>query len=81
MSDERASCLACGGAGGGPFGRAGSAWDTEDYVCPRCRGTGAERLDVTVSASASASPALARPGVAKVPNVPVRRKRAAGDES
>ena len=75
MSDERTSCLACGGAGGGPFGRAGSVWDTEDYVCPRCRGTGAERLEVTAAAS------IPRPGVAKVADVPVRRKRAAGDES
>jgi hypothetical protein len=22
------------------MGRAGSAWDTEDYVCPRCKGEG-----------------------------------------
>jgi hypothetical protein len=37
---ERVSCPACGGAGGGPIGRAGSAWDDEDYVCPRCEGEG-----------------------------------------
>jgi DnaJ-class molecular chaperone len=37
---ERVTCPACGGAGGGPMGRAGSAWDTEDYVCPRCEGEG-----------------------------------------
>ena len=36
----RTACPACGGAGGGPMGRAGSAWDTEDYVCPRCKGEG-----------------------------------------
>ena len=40
MSEERPPCPACGGAGGGPIGRAGSAWDTEDYVCPRCEGVG-----------------------------------------
>ena len=39
-SSGRTACLACGGAGGGPIGRAGSAWDTEDYVCPRCKGEG-----------------------------------------
>ena len=35
---ERVACPACGGAGGGPFGRAGSVWDDEEYVCPRCKG-------------------------------------------
>lgn len=34
------TCPSCGGAGGGPLGRAGSAWDDEDYVCPRCEGMG-----------------------------------------
>ena len=38
--EERTACPSCGGAGGGPIGRAGSAWDTEDYVCPRCEGSG-----------------------------------------
>lgn len=33
-------CPSCGGAGGGPFGPAGSAWDNEDFVCPRCEGAG-----------------------------------------
>jgi hypothetical protein len=37
---ERQTCPSCGGAGGGPIGRAGSAWDDEDYVCPRCEGEG-----------------------------------------
>ena len=37
---ERIGCPACGGAGGGPFGRAGSAWDDDEYVCPRCKGEG-----------------------------------------
>lgn len=39
------SCPACGGAGGGPFGRAGGAWDDEDFVCPRCKGAGVIALD------------------------------------
>lgn len=42
---SRVTCPACGGAGGGPFGRAGSAWDDDTYVCPRCRGAGALALD------------------------------------
>lgn len=37
---EHITCPACGGAGGGPMGRAGSAWDTEEYVCARCEGLG-----------------------------------------
>jgi hypothetical protein len=37
---ERIPCPSCGGAGGGPIGRAGSAWDDESYVCPRCEGLG-----------------------------------------
>jgi hypothetical protein len=37
---ERETCPACGGAGGGPMGPAGSAWDDESYVCPRCEGEG-----------------------------------------
>jgi len=39
-AEEKVTCPACGGAGGGPFGPAGSAWDDEDYECPRCKGTG-----------------------------------------
>ncbi|HEY5147894.1 MAG TPA: hypothetical protein VII82_14065 [Polyangiaceae bacterium] len=34
------ACPACGGSGGGPFGRLGSAWDVDGYECPRCRGAG-----------------------------------------
>jgi hypothetical protein len=52
-------CPACGGAGGGPLGRAGRAWDTEDYVCPRCDGLG-----VIVLRDADALP-ISGPGVAK----------------
>ena len=38
---DSVACPSCGGAGGGPFGRAGSAWDDDAYVCPRCEGVGA----------------------------------------
>jgi len=58
-------CPSCGGSGGGPFGRAGSAWDTETYVCPRCEGSG--QID------------LQKPGVVKtaVVTAPVREKKQA----
>ncbi len=69
---ETSRCIACGGAGGGPFGRAGSAWDTEDYVCPRCRGTGVERLEIP-----SARPGIAK--AAKAASVAPARKRVVGD--
>ena len=55
---ERVTCPACGGAGGGPIGRAGSAWDTEDYVCPSCQGEGMVAL-------ADASSPSQRPGIVK----------------
>lgn len=54
-AEERVTCPACGGAGGGPFGRAGSAWDDESFVCPRCKGAGVVPLDEVVL----------RPGLAK----------------
>jgi hypothetical protein len=75
MSDDLTECPSCGGAGGGPFGRAGSAWDTEDYVCPRCRGVGKVRVGAE-------PPAVVRPGVVKAspPAAPERTKRrASGD--
>jgi hypothetical protein len=56
-------CPSCGGAGGGPTGRAGSAWDDEDYVCPRCEGAG------TIPLAHAAEVVVAGPGVAKA--VPV----------
>jgi hypothetical protein len=60
MSDDRVTCPACGGAGGGPFGPPGSAWDVESYECPRCRSLGVVPL-------AHAGPtAVARP-LAKAP--------------
>ena len=55
---ERIACPACGGAGGGPFGRAGSAWDDEAYVCPRCESEGMILMDVPGESQ--------RPGLAKV---------------
>jgi hypothetical protein len=65
-------CPSCGGSGGGPFGRAGSAWDTDDYVCPRCEGlghiSGIDTLDKGV-----------RPSVAKAAQAePTKKKKAAG---
>lgn len=48
------TCPACGGAGGGPFGRAGSAWDDEDFVCARCKGAGVIALDDVAGLSRSA---------------------------
>ena len=43
MVDGGGECPSCGGSGGGPFGRPGSAWDVEGYVCPRCKGLGVLR--------------------------------------
>jgi hypothetical protein len=58
MREQDAECPACGGSGGGPFGRAGSAWDVEGYVCPRCQGVGVVRMETAVAA---APPAARRP--------------------
>ncbi len=74
MSDERAdkTCPSCGGAGGGPLGRAGGAWDTDDYVCPRCAGLGiltlrdVEEIPVSGPGVVKASPStppVALPGL------------------
>lgn len=60
-------CPSCGGAGGGPIGRAGGAWDDDDYVCPRCEGLGVVALDDV----------MARPGLAKATadeSLPNKRK-------
>jgi hypothetical protein len=59
---ERQVCPACGGAGGGPFGRANSGWDIESYECVRCEGWGYLREAADVD---EAPPAIARPGIAK----------------
>ncbi len=55
---ERAPCPACGGAGGGPFGRAGGIWDDEAYVCTRCQGEGV--VSITDDLLYSRRPGLAR---------------------
>jgi hypothetical protein len=50
------------------MGRAGSAWDTEDYVCPRCEGEGMILL---------AEPLSQRPGLVKATpeqQLPQKRK-------
>ena len=60
MSDL-VTCPSCGGAGGGPFGRAGSAWDTEEFVCPRCKGVGALSPEELIATQAE----RVRPGIAK----------------
>jgi hypothetical protein len=59
VDETQTACPACGGAGGGPLGRAGRAWDSEDYVCPRCRGLG-----VLVIREADSAP-VSGPGVVK----------------
>ena len=58
---DKVPCPACGGAGGGPFGRAGSAWDDEGYVCVRCEGVG-------LVSEIEAAP-VARPGIVKASTV------------
>jgi hypothetical protein len=82
MSDHGAKCPACGGAGGGPFGRPGSAWDVETYVCPRCQGLGVVSNDVAVrhSLAKAADPAIdgavRGPGIADTrPRIEERVKR------
>jgi hypothetical protein len=65
---ERIPCPSCGGAGGGPLGRAGGAWDDEEYVCPRCKGLGVVALDdvmIPRPGLAKASPDEAQPGKRK----------------
>ncbi|MGH7435338.1 MAG: hypothetical protein ACRENE_06665 [Polyangiaceae bacterium] len=58
MRSRGVECPACGGCGGGPFGKPGSPWDVEAYVCPRCEGLGVLR-EVVIDA-APANP-LVRP--------------------
>ena len=62
---ERHPCPACGGAGGGPIGRANSAWDIESYECPRCEGSG-----FVIESEIETAP-VARPGIVKATPVPV----------
>lgn len=72
---DRIACPACGGAGGGPFGRAGSAWDDESYVCTRCKGAGKIALE-------DAAPTSVRPGIVKaLPGdaaTPAKKRKATG---
>ncbi len=63
-------CPSCGGSGGGPFGPAGSAWDDEAYVCPRCQGAG--RIAATPGLRSMPS----RPPVAKASPAPAAAKPA-----
>lgn len=70
---KQMNCPSCGGSGGGPFGRMGSAWDREDYVCPRCEGRGAiaapdvrkAQQPVPKAPAAAKKPGLAKGRVAK----------------
>lgn len=78
---ERLPCPACGGAGGGPFGRAGSAWDTEDYVCFRCEGVGMVAMDDGMVPSQRPGLVKANPDAAPAPSLsdvkPGKRKASA----
>ena len=69
---DHVECPACGGAGGGPFGRAGSAWDVETYECPRCEGTGRVSLPTTAVTAGAA-------GLAKTVADPARRPETGTD--
>jgi hypothetical protein len=89
MSGGGMTCPSCGGSGGGPFGRPGSAWDVETYVCPRCRGAGSVHVAAQVATPATApSPqglakaaprpaehAPAKPGIAGTRPASPRTKR------
>jgi hypothetical protein len=71
------TCPSCGGCGGGPFGRPGSAWDVEDYVCPRCEGLGYLAVEAAPATEDGPTP---RPGIAKTaPHVvsPAQKKQRA----
>ncbi len=77
-SDDMITCPACGGAGGGPFGRVGAGWDVETYECFRCQGAG------VVSVREEEARALAKPGIAKAQSArPIEgpKKRASSGES
>jgi hypothetical protein len=79
ISGESVECPACGGAGGGPFGRAGSAWDVESYECPRCEGTGRVALLVTATQPRPPIAATAVTGLAKTTADPARRPETGKD--
>jgi hypothetical protein len=76
------TCPSCGGSGGGPFGRPGSAWDVETYVCPRCHGVGvlragaSEAARLAKTAPDAAAAARQKPGIAGTrPAAPSPAKR------
>jgi len=78
---DQVTCPSCGGAGGGPFGRAGSAWDDEEFVCPRCEGVGilVRAVPEADDAEGEGTPSV-RPGIVKttpVVETPARKKRKA----
>jgi ribosomal protein S27AE len=78
VEPKHEECPACGGAGGGPFGRANSAWDIESYECPRCEGWGYLRAAAEVEEE---PPVVARPGIVKTTpaqRVVEKKKRRAG---
>ena len=83
---DREPCPACGGAGGGPFGRANSGWDIESYECLRCDGNGwvSARDEEERAALAASAP---RTGIAKgivktqTPRAEPAKRRASGDDS
>jgi len=74
---ERVACPSCGGAGGGPFGRAGSAWDDEEYVCPRCKGVGMLAVSDLVAPSVRPGIVKAVPDAAAEPAAEKKRKATA----
>lgn len=73
---ERVPCPACGGAGGGPFGPAGSAWDDEEWVCPRCKGVGMISLSDEEAGAPSQRPGLVKAAPDAV-ETPAEKKRKA----
>jgi hypothetical protein len=73
---EPVACPSCGGAGGGPFGRAGSAWDDDGYVCPRCKGAGALALDDLLVQSQRPGLVKAVPDAAALPGQTKRKASA-----
>jgi hypothetical protein len=73
---ERVACPSCGGAGGGPFGRAGSAWDDDEYVCPRCEGAGIIALDDVMVQSQRPGIVKAVPDAAPAPAVTAKNRKA-----
>ena len=75
-SSSRIECPSCGGAGGGPFGRAGSAWDDDDYTCPRCKGAGALALDDVMMQSQRPGIVKAVPDAAAAPEKKTRKASA-----